>query len=61
MSRTYSNSRRISKLLGRVECQHVQSIALGTAYAAMKTISADKTMTKAWMTAIENCVQSAVW
>ena len=28
----------------RMECQHVQSIALGSAYAAMKAISGDRTL-----------------
>lgn len=43
----------------RMERQHGQSIALGSAYAAMKTMSGDKskTMMKAWMADIEKCVQ----
>jgi len=42
----------------RMELQHVQSIALGSAYAAMRAISGDRTLMKTWMVHIEKCVES---
>ena len=46
-------------IIRETERQHVQFIALGSAYAAMKAMFGDKskTMMKAWMADIEKCVQ----
>lgn len=41
----------------RLEIQHVQAIALGSAYVAMKCFSGEKQMNK-WMKDLEKCVTS---
>ena len=40
------------------DCEHTQSIMLGTAYATMKAVSGEKKLTSIWMKQIEDCVRS---
>lgn len=44
----------------RLESQHTQSIALGTAYATMKALSGRKDMMNKWMLDIGKCVTNIV-
>lgn len=40
------------------QAQHTRSIALGSAYVTMKSLSGDRQMMKKWMAEIEPCIAS---